>query len=165
MDLAGKIKTLNKYSDKSDINNIKKLLSTNEQISIDSVASKGYKLSYQDELTYKELKEAIKNVNDNQELNNQKTRVNTIIYTLMNYPKGINKVKLMNSINVSESTLYPILKRLEAQDLLKTYNRQYNGRTRKYYEITKKGRKRIEEFLDEWQEIEMVINFIKRRTR
>ena len=98
---------------KSDINNIKKLLSTNEQISIDSVASKGYKLSYQDELTYKELKEAIKNVNDNQELNNQKTRVNTIIYTLMNYPKGINKVKLMNSINVSESTLYQDIKEVK----------------------------------------------------
>ena len=98
---------------KSDINNIKKLLSTNEHISIDSVASKGYKLSYQDELTYKELKEAIKNVNDNQELNNQKTRVNTIIYTLMNYPKGINKVKLMNSINVSESTLYQDIKEVK----------------------------------------------------
>ena len=70
---------------KSDINNIKKLLSTNEHISIDSVASKGYKLSYQDELTYKELKEAVKNVNDNQELNNQKTRVNTIIYTFSIY--------------------------------------------------------------------------------
>ena len=72
---------------------------------------------------------------------------------------------LSEIIEISESTLYPILKRLEAQDLLKTYNRQYNGRTRKYYEITKKGKKRIEEFLDEWQEIEMVISFIKRRTR
>ena len=98
---------------KSDINNIKKFLSTNEHISIDSVASKGYRLSYQDELTYKELKEAVKNVNDNQELNNQKTRVNTIIYTLMNYPKGINKVKLMNSINVSESTLYQDIKEVK----------------------------------------------------
>ena len=68
---------------------------------------------------------------------------------------------LSEIIEISESTLYPILKRLEAQDLLKTYN----GRTRKYYEITKKGKKRIEEFLDEWQEIEMVISFIKRRTR
>ena len=72
---------------------------------------------------------------------------------------------LSEIIEISESTLYPILKRLEAQVLLKTYNRQYNGRTRKYYEITKKGKKRIEEFLDEWQEIEMVISFIKRRTR
>ena len=68
---------------------------------------------------------------------------------------------LSEIIEISESTLYPILKRLEAQDLLK----KYNGRTRKYYEITTKGKKRIEEFLDEWQEIEMVISFIKRRTR
>lgn len=47
---------------------------------------------------------------------------------------------LSEIIEISESTLYPILKRLEAQDLLKIYNKQYNGRTRKYYEITKKGK-------------------------
>ena len=56
-------------------------------------------------------------------------------------------------IQVSESTLYPILKRLEQSGSLVTYRREYNGRMRKYYEITDAGREKIQEFLDEWEEI------------
>ncbi|MGN1295029.1 MAG: PadR family transcriptional regulator [Bacilli bacterium] len=64
-------------------------------------------------------------------------------------------------IEISESTLYPILRRLESQHLLETFNKETNGRTRKYYKITSFGLKRIDEFLLEWGEIEMVIKFIK----
>ena len=64
-------------------------------------------------------------------------------------------------IEISESTLYPILRRLEAQNLLDTFNKETNGRTRKYYRITTYGLQRIDDFLHEWGEIEMVIKFIK----
>lgn len=64
-------------------------------------------------------------------------------------------------IEIKESTLYPILRRLETQELLTTYNEEFNGRMRKYYEITSKGRKRISQFLEEWEEIESVIRFVR----
>lgn len=64
-------------------------------------------------------------------------------------------------IEISESTLYPILRRLESQKLLETFNKETNGRIRKYYQITSLGLQRIDEFLQEWGEIEMVIRFIR----
>lgn len=66
-------------------------------------------------------------------------------------------------IEISESTLYPILRRLEQQQFLETFSRDFNGRTRKYYKITPKGMKKIDEFVLEWREIEMVIKFIRER--
>ena len=56
-------------------------------------------------------------------------------------------------IQITESTLYPILKRLEANDCVSVYSVEHNGRLRKYYRITDAGQKRIADFLDEWQEI------------
>ena len=64
-------------------------------------------------------------------------------------------------IAVSESTLYPILRRLEANGLVTTYAQEHNGRTRKYYQITDPGRARIEAFLDEWEEVKHIYAFIK----
>jgi len=49
-------------------------------------------------------------------------------------------------IEISESTLYPILKRLEAGGLLTVQSREHNGRLRKYYKITKRGLERLSEF-------------------
>ena len=46
-------------------------------------------------------------------------------------------------IIISESTLYPILRRLEAANCLSTFNQEYNGRLRKYYALTEEGKKRI----------------------
>lgn len=66
-------------------------------------------------------------------------------------------------IEISESTLYPILRRLEQQQFLETFSRDFNGRTRKYYKITPKGIRKIDEFVLEWREIEMVIKFIRER--
>lgn len=66
-------------------------------------------------------------------------------------------------IEISESTLYPILRRLEANKMLETYNKEFNGRTRKYYQITKLGIDRIKEFIAEWQEMEKVCKFIMKR--
>lgn len=67
---------------------------------------------------------------------------------------------LTNVITLSESTLYPVLKRLESQDCLTTYSKDYNGRLRKYYQITEEGKKRIKAFMNEWQEMEKVLNFV-----
>ena len=66
-------------------------------------------------------------------------------------------------IEISESTLYPILRRLEKQDLLETFRRDFNGSTRKYYKITYNGLRKIDEFVAERSEMEMVIKFIKER--
>lgn len=51
--------------------------------------------------------------------------------------------ELNNIIEVSESTLYPILKRLENGGSLETKSREYSGRLRKYYYITPAGREKL----------------------
>ena len=63
-------------------------------------------------------------------------------------------------IEISESTLYPILKRLEASGAVTTHSREYNGRLRKYYEITEKGMQRIVEFIEDVREFEKIYEFI-----
>ena len=64
-------------------------------------------------------------------------------------------------IEISESTLYPILKRLEAAKCVTVYAMEHNGRLRKYYRITDAGRRRIEEFLLEWQDVMRIYAFIE----
>lgn len=63
-------------------------------------------------------------------------------------------------VEISESTLYPILRRLEAAEMLTVKSMEYNGRLRKYYGITKKGLARIEEFKREWDELLSIYKFI-----
>lgn len=63
-------------------------------------------------------------------------------------------------LELSESTLYTILKRLEEADMLIVKSVEHAGRLRKYYHITDKGIKRIEEFKNEWKEIMMIYSFI-----
>ena len=67
-------------------------------------------------------------------------------------------------MQISESTLYPILRRLEEGKFLSVYSVEHNGRLRKYYHIEKKGMKRLEEFTDEWKEIMSVYSFITRES-
>ena len=64
-------------------------------------------------------------------------------------------------IEISESTLYPILKRLEAANCLTTYSREHNGRLRKYYRITEAGKERMEAFIRDWDEVMRVYRFIE----
>lgn len=64
-------------------------------------------------------------------------------------------------VKISESTLYPILKRLEASDFVTEYSVEHNGRLRKYYHLTGKGRRRIEDFLIEWEEVMLAYQFIR----
>ena len=63
-------------------------------------------------------------------------------------------------IEISESTLYPILKRLEAGNMLTVYSVEYNGRLRKYYRITEAGKNKIETFKEEWKELITVYDYI-----
>lgn len=64
-------------------------------------------------------------------------------------------------IEISESTLYPILKRLEASGCLVTNSREHNGRLRKYYRITNKGNEKIRSFLDDINELNRLYDFIR----
>lgn len=68
-------------------------------------------------------------------------------------------------VELSESTLYPILRRLESAELLTVRSAEHNGRLRKYYHITPLGLKRIEAFKEEWKEIMSIYRFIVRREK
>ena len=63
-------------------------------------------------------------------------------------------------VDVSESTLYPILRRLEEGRLLTVRSVEHNGRLRKYYHITEAGKGRIEDFKRDWYEMESIYRFI-----
>ena len=63
---------------------------------------------------------------------------------------------------LSESTLYTILKRLESANMLTVRSAEHDGRLRKYYHITGAGVRRIEEFKEEWKEIESIYQFVTR---
>jgi len=63
-------------------------------------------------------------------------------------------------VEISESTLYPNLRRLESGQLLTVRTAEHNGRLRKYYHITPLGLERIEAFRKEWQEILSIYKFV-----
>ena len=65
-------------------------------------------------------------------------------------------------LTISESTLYPILKRLEDAGNLTVQSVEYNGRLRKYYQITDAGRQRLNSFADEWKEITAIYDYVTR---
>lgn len=63
-------------------------------------------------------------------------------------------------VEISESTLYPILRRLESAELISVRTAEHNGRLRKYYRITPAGLERIEAFKEEWREIMLIYKFV-----
>ena len=63
-------------------------------------------------------------------------------------------------VEISESTLYPILRRLEEAGLLTVRSAEHNGRLRKYYRITSAGLARIREFKAEWKELLRIYQFV-----
>lgn len=76
------------------------------------------------------------------------------------YGYGIIR-ELSPFVEISESTLYPILKRLEQSGCVSEYSVEHNGRLRKYYHITDRGLDRIGEFLSDWENIMRAYRFIK----
>lgn len=68
---------------------------------------------------------------------------------------------LSGAVTLSESTLYPILKRMQSAGCIAEYSVEHNGRLRKYYHLTPVGKGRIEEFLTEWAEVQRAYDFIR----
>ena len=68
-------------------------------------------------------------------------------------------------LNLTESKLYPLLKRLEAAGLLTTYSVEHSGRLRKYYRITEAGVRHIDEFLRERDDVVSIYDYVKRGAR
>lgn len=68
-------------------------------------------------------------------------------------------------IELSESTLYTILKRLETANMLTVRTAEHDGRLRKYYHITPEGLKRIEDFKVEWEEILSIYRFVTKEEK
>ena len=67
-----------------------------------------------------------------------------------------------SSLHLTESTLYPLLKRLESAGLLTVYAIEHNGRLRKYYRITPAGVTYLDEFLKDWDDVLDVYEYVKR---
>ncbi len=63
-------------------------------------------------------------------------------------------------VEIAESTLYPILRRLEAAGQLTVRSAEYNGRLRKYYHINQAGLDRLDQFRNEWKEVASIYNFV-----
>ena len=60
--------------------------------------------------------------------------------------------KVQGVVDISESTLYPVLKRLLKENLLTTYDQPYQGRNRRYYRITELGRTKLTYYRYEWED-------------
>ena len=65
--------------------------------------------------------------------------------------------EMKKSIAVSESTLYPVLRRLQKEELCRTYDQPYQGRNRRYYSITEKGEAHLKESIKEWNDYKNAI--------
>ena len=59
--------------------------------------------------------------------------------------------KVMEVVDISESTLYPVLRRLQKEECLVTYDQPYQGRNRRYYRITEPGKERLSFYRQEWE--------------
>ena len=68
-------------------------------------------------------------------------------------------------VEITESTLYPILRRLEAGEYLTVRSAEHNGRLRKYYHITDSGKEKIKAFSEEWKEILSIYQFVTREAK
>ena len=88
----------------------------------------------------------------------------SVLAAIKNEPSyGYKIIKDMKPyIELSESTLYTILKRLENTNMLTVHSAEHGGRLRKYYHITDSGRRRIEDFKEEWNEILAIHRFVTR---
>ena len=59
--------------------------------------------------------------------------------------------EVRGAIEVSESTLYPVLRRLQKDDCLEAYDMEFRGRNRRYYKITEKGAAQLNLYQSEWK--------------
>lgn len=64
-------------------------------------------------------------------------------------------------MDLSESTLYPILRRLESSKCVTVHSVEHEGRLRKMYTMTELGKQQILEFLEDWKEVQTIYQYIK----
>ena len=85
-----------------------------------------------------------------------------VLASIKNAPSyGYQIIKDMKPyVDISESTLYPILRRLEAAKLLTVRSAEHSGRLRKYYHITPQGLQRLKEYREDWRELMQVYQYI-----
>ena len=65
-------------------------------------------------------------------------------------------------IGITETTLYPILRRLESGGLVSVDCREYNGRVRRYFRITESGKARLKSYKEQLREVQRIMDFIMR---
>lgn len=79
-------------------------------------------------------------------------------------PQGTYGYKITKDVqqvlDVSESSLYPVLRRLQTDGYLETYDQEYNGRNRRYYKVTSNGIIRLDSFRKDWLQYNHKMNFI-----
>ena len=63
-------------------------------------------------------------------------------------------------IDISESTLYPVLRRLQKDECLEIYDLECAGRNRRYYKVTEKGRAQLNLYISEWYRYSAKLNRI-----
>ena len=68
-------------------------------------------------------------------------------------------------VDISESTLYPILRRLESNKCLESYSVENNGRLRKFYSITSNGEEKIKDYLKDFKELMLIYNYIAKEVK
>ena len=68
--------------------------------------------------------------------------------------------QVKSTFGLSESTLYPVMRRLQKDSCLDVYDVPHNGRNRRYYRITARGRQRYEEFIAEWTDFKNLVDKI-----
>lgn len=73
--------------------------------------------------------------------------------------------EIQKSINISDSTMYPVLRRLQKNDWLITYDQPYQGRNRRYYRITDSGTEHLKELLDAWDKYKINLDKIFNDTK
>lgn len=68
--------------------------------------------------------------------------------------------RITEYINVSESTMYPVLRRLRKGDFLETYDKEFQGRNRRYYTITSSGKELLKDFKKDWKTYKKCVDII-----
>lgn len=71
--------------------------------------------------------------------------------------------ELSNRLKVSESTVYPVLRRLQTTGLLSTYDQPFQGRMRRYYSLSEQGVKQLELYRDDWQQFMDAVSELLRK--
>lgn len=87
-----------------------------------------------------------------------------VLAAISQEPEGTYGYKITQdvrqAIEVSESTLYPVLRRLQKEDCLEVYDQEFGGRNRRYYKITDEGMAQLKLYKDEWESYYKKINII-----